>query len=189
MAIFTKAIAASADDGFESSGTMDVTGNVININGPSMLGFWRITDVAIPPGSTINSATLALNFISGSFDDPNVTIYCEDVDDGAALTATTNDISGRTLTTASTTWNAGGIGTGIKTSPSFASSVQEVIDRGGWANENSLDVIFAGNSGSSFRVSTWDSTNPEAEITIDYTPPASSGATVKAMYYARLRGV
>ena len=189
MTIFTKAIAASADDGFESSGTMDVTGNVININGPAMLGLWRITDVTIPPGSTINSATLDFNFPSGSFDDPNVNIYCEDVDDGTALTTTTNDISGRTLTTANTTWNAGGIGTGTKTSPSFASSVQEVIDRGGWGSGNDLNVIAVGNSGSAFRVSTWDSTNPEAVITIDYTPPASSGATVKAMYYARLRGM
>ena len=189
MTTFAKAIAASADDGYEPGGTMDLTGLVINISGTALRALWRFTGVTVPKGSTINSATLALNFTSGSYDDPNFDIYCEDVDDGTALTTTTNDISNRTLTTAKVTWNASSVGTGIKTTPSFASSVQEVIDRDGWASGNALNVIGVGNSGSAFRISTWDSSNPEAEITIDYTPPSSSGATVKAMYYARLRGM
>lgn len=189
MTIFTTAIAASADDAYESSGSMDLTSGLILVNTANRRGGWRFTNITIPPGSTINSATIEFYITSGSYDDPNVTIFCEDVDDAAAFTTTTNDISSRALTSASTPWIASDVGTGAHSTPSFASSVQEVIDRGGWASGNDLVVIITADSSSTLRVASWDSANPEAVITIDYTAPTGSGAPVKAVYYARLRGM
>lgn len=191
MSIFTTTVAASADDAQESAGTVTLTDLVINCNNTGQYGGFRFLNVTIPAGSTINSASISLNFISTSYDSPEVNIYCEDVDDATTFAAGANNISGRTLTTAYTYWDATNIGTGVKVSPDFAAAVQEVIDRGGWTSGNDLNVIIKGNAATSeFRVSTWDSANPEAQLDIDYTAPAGGGGQPpRTLHQFRQRGL
>lgn len=103
------------------------------------VGF-RWTTVPIPKGASIDSASFAMRVYSANYDDANFNVHCEDADDAATF-STTNHPATRTLTTAFTPWVAQGIGTGFKTSPDISSAVQEVVDRPGWDQNNSVVVI------------------------------------------------
>lgn len=188
MPTFTATVNASANDADQAGSTMDITGSALNANSATQYVGYRFTNVTIPAGSTITAATLNVEVYSGSYDDPDVTIYADDSDSAAAFTTTANDISGRTQTTATTAWNATAIGTGIKTTPDFKTSVQEVIDRAGWASGNAMAIIYKGNSGSAIRTRAWDAgTGSPAEISITYTAPAGGGQPPRTMHQTRLR--
>lgn len=185
MAIYTAPVAASADDAYQylAGGTMDVTGNVMNVNGTNQYAGMRFLNVTIANAATITSATIDLYITTDAYDDPDLIIYCEDSDDAAAFTATNLDISNRTPTTATTAWQAAAIGAGTKSTPNFATSVKEVVDRVGWASGNDLVVIFKGDDAATLlRFATYDSSNPEAVLTIVHGA-AAGGAAVKTMHY------
>lgn len=185
MATFSVAVAASSDDAQETGGTVTLTDLAMNVNGTAQYAGMRFLNVTIPQGSTINTATVSLNFISTSYDSPDTIIYCENVDDATTFTTGASNISGRSLTSG-TAWAATNLGLGVKVSANFAAEVQTVVNRGGWASGNDLNVIIKGNSGTSeFRVSTWDSANPEPVLDIDYTAP-SGGGPVKFRHYQNL---
>jgi len=141
-------------------------------------GMFIKDNITIPQGSTINSAV-----ISGYvyiYDDPNLDIYCEDVDDSDDFTGTA-DINSRVRTTASVEWVATNIGTNAyKDSPDFASAVQEVVDRAGFSSGNSIGVIMVpkGTTNNGFYLRSTEYTLPPS-ITIDYTEPevGSGGET------------
>ncbi len=184
MTLFTASVNASANDASQAAGTVDISGGALNANAATHYVGYRFTSVTIPPGSTITAATLDLEVYSGSFDDPDVTIYADDSDSAAAFVASSNNISGRTATTATTTWTDSSIGTGIKTTPDFAATVQEIIDRGGWASGNAIALITKGNSGSSaLRTRAWDAgTGSPAALSITYTAPSSGGQPPRTMH-------
>jgi hypothetical protein len=180
MSTFTTSIAASSDDAAEDSGVMDLTANIATMQDAADYIGLRFTGVTIPPGSTVNTATTDVNVPSATLDSPDLTIYAEDTDDAATFTGSANNISGRTATTATASWAAIDIGTGVKTSPNFAAVIQEIIDRPGWASGNDIALIFKGNSAAcDFRISTWDGTNPEAVLNVDYTAGGAAAAQPK----------
>lgn len=132
-------------------------------------GGMRFEGVGVLQGATINSATIDVNCFNTSNDDPHCDIHCEDVDNAADFSSTA-DVTGRTVTTASTFWDATGLGTGRVTSPNFASALQEVIDRG--AATTAIVVIMKGRSdiNQSFRIRSYDSSAAEAaDLDVDYT--------------------
>ena len=133
-------------------------------------GMFIKDSVTIPQGSTINSAVIS-GYVYYS-DDPNLVIYCEDVDDSDDFTGTA-DINSRVRTTASVEWVATDIGKdAYQDSPDFASAVQEVVDRAGFSSGNSIGVIMVpkGTSYNSFYLRSTEHTFPPS-ITIDYTEP------------------
>lgn len=180
MATFSATIIASADDAVETAGTVDITSSAININAATSYGGWRFQNVTIPQGSTINTCTMDLYFTSGSFDDPDVTIWAEDTDDAAAFTTGASNISGRTPTTATASWDVGGVGVGLETTVDFSAVVKEVVDRPGWASGNDLVVIMKGDdAGTLMRVRTYDSGSGDyGTINIDYTAPSTGQPTI-----------
>lgn len=132
-------IAASADNAYEASGNMSLGGTNLRIRTDTQAGGrWQLN---IPPGSTINSATLTVKHYNTSVDSMSATLYCEDVDNAAAFTTTANDITNRTLTTASAAWTATDTGAGDIVSPDLSALFQEVIDRAGWAQNNFAAII------------------------------------------------
>lgn len=191
MATYSATITASSDDAAQAAGTVDLTGVQLNANAATHYIGGRFLNVTIPPGSTINTATLDVYITSGSFDDPDVTIYAHDTDDAATFTTTTNDISNRTATTATTIWTATALGVGADTSPDFAAVIQEVIDRAGWSSGNDIAIILKGNSGSSnFRVRAYDDGGGSyMTLNINYTAPAAGGQPPRTMHQFRQRGI
>ncbi|VAX07157.1 hypothetical protein MNBD_GAMMA26-1433 [hydrothermal vent metagenome] len=106
----------------------------------------RFQNVTIPPGSTINSAYI--DFVVDETDSgaTNLIIEGEDEDDAVTFSTAAN-ITGRTRTSASVTWNSvpawGTVGT-TQTTPNLASIVQEIVNRGGWFSGNSMAILFSG---------------------------------------------
>lgn len=155
-------------------------------------GAWaaaRFTGATIPPGSTIDSATLSLYIHSATYDDTDVTFFLDDADNSAALTTTANDFSSRAATTANVVWTATAVGTGWKSPGSLTAVVQEVVSRAGWASGNALTVLMDARTVSNnfrFRSYEYDPTLA-AKLDITYTPPAGGGVAVKAAHYRRLR--
>jgi len=144
----TFTVSADSDDADETSGgTMYVTDGSSFFS--SHVGF-RFQNVTIPAGATVTSATLEVFSNSNGTTSFSADLTAEDHDDPPTFTTSNGNISSRTLTTAQTLWSTGSVTYSVGdsiVSPNFASSIQEVIDRGGWSSGNALVVITTPNSG------------------------------------------
>jgi hypothetical protein len=86
----------------------------------------------IPTGARVASCHLEVHLAKSNADDPNLTIFMEDVDDSADFSADP-DVTSRVRTTTSVDWVATGIGNnGYQDSPELKAIMQEVLGRGGW---------------------------------------------------------
>ena len=144
-------VGASTDDAYE-----DLIGNITTnssqffntVNNP--YAGTRYTNVTIPQGTTITSATLKIGLYSATCTtSPNcvVKFYCAD-EDNVATWGAGNKLSTRTPTTAFTNYTNtsffGGPISGCavsRISIDVTSAVQEVINRGTWSSGNALGVI------------------------------------------------
>ena len=188
MATLSRTIAASSDDARQSDDAVVTSGTNISVDFSYRLAGLRFTNITIPQGATINSATLTVYLPNASYDSPDVTIWGEDIDDAPTFTTGANNISSRTPTTATVVWSASSIGTGVKVSPELKTIIQEIVNRAGWVSGNAIALILKGNSTSALRFDTYeDGAGANAELDIDYTAPAA-GVPKHAMYYARMRG-
>ncbi len=102
---------------------------------------------AIPPGSTISSASIQFTALSNSSGVANFTIQGEDTDD-AALYSSTFDVVSRNLTSASVAWNvptwtADDSGVDQQT-PDLSAIIQEIIDRTGYEEGNNIALHITG---------------------------------------------
>ncbi|MBW7959802.1 MAG: hypothetical protein H3C69_09625, partial [Candidatus Promineofilum sp.] len=103
MTVFSKRVSASNDDAIEnaSSGSINRTGS-IEISSTYSHGGLRFQSVTIPKNATIDSAILTVYVSNDPVDIPNLYIYGQAADNAGDFSATKNDISGRTKTTAKT---------------------------------------------------------------------------------------
>ena len=185
MPVFSSQVTDGSDDGQETVGVVNLTGPSLNANQTGHLSGMRFTNVTIPPGSTITAAALTLNLVSGSYDDPDVTIVGEAADHAAAFSTADDDFSDRPKTTASVTWVAVSLGLGAHATPDLSAVVQAIVNRAGWASGNALALFIQGNNSSSaLRWSTAEASDG-ATLAITYTAP-SGGVAVKALHYRRL---
>lgn len=158
LAITEEAVGASSDDATDASltGTTGYMNYAKTATGTYKWGF-RFTSVPIPQGTTLSSATISPYINSPSYDDPQVTISCDDADSSVTFDLTNNQPSDRTKTTATAAWQAVGVGSGYVASADIASPISEVLGRAGWASGNDLSVLTVPIS-SSYRaqISTYD---------------------------------
>lgn len=148
----------------------------------------RFQNVTIPQGSTINSAIVRFIIDAAQTGAVTLDIWGDDTDDATGFPnegvgAGTNNISGRTPTTATATWNIGA-GEALSVNDQLdtvdiSSVIQEIVDRGGWVSGNALVVIIHYTSGTNLReVESYDGESGDAaRLIVDYTAP--SGTTVK----------
>ena len=106
----------------------------------------RFTDVTIPQGATILSATIQFTCDAGGDDPAEMTIYGENVADAVTYTNEPYNISTRSKTVENSVWNIpewvdeGDAGPAQQT-PELAAIVQEIVNRGDWAAGNSMAFI------------------------------------------------
>lgn len=106
----------------------------------------RFTDVTIPQGATILSATIQFTCDVGGDDPAEMTIYGENVADAVTYTNDAYNISTRSKTVSSAVWDIpewvdeGDAGPAQQT-PELAAIVQEIVSRGDWAAGNSMAFI------------------------------------------------
>lgn len=148
----TPDVAASADDGFEQASNVNYSLPVLKIESDdaSIQAFWgfaRFQCTGPAAGDTVDEFYAEI-YIYSTTDDINCDIHCEDVSSAADL-STTNDIDGRTRTSASTAMVSDGVGTGwLGSAYSAQGAAAEVIGSGGpWGGSGSyLGVIWAPNT-------------------------------------------
>lgn len=144
-------VGAGFDDGYSYNGSYTNgddrrlrTSAFMNFNDAnSLFSLFRFTTVPIPQGANITFAEFIPWTLSAPLDDPEVTLYCEDIDNSPDLQDPNPLIDNRTLTTASFAWSDTDLGAGF-TNPTvgpITSLIQEVVSRGGWLSDNALSVI------------------------------------------------
>ena len=109
----------------------------------------RFNNIDVPPTATVTNAYIQFTVDETNSDTTNLTIKGEDHDDAPAFENIDYNISNRTVTSASASWNpvpwttVGEAGANQQT-PDLSAIVQEIIDRSGWAANNSMLFIITG---------------------------------------------
>lgn len=173
-------VAASSDDAEEPSAPSapNLTSTDLDFyDGSSSWVLVRFLNVTVPAGSTINSAVVRFQSAStfgGTGHSQN--IYCQDADDAPTATTDVGNISSRSLTSASAAWTPPATTqNNYYDTADFASALQEVINRPGWASGQAVVVLFRGSTTQTNRseMYSYDSGGDPPQIRIDYTTPAA----------------
>lgn len=190
MTVFSQRVSASSDDAEEedAGGNMVLTSSDLElVNDPSLSGNadvgCRFLNVTIGQGETINSATVTFTVDEATTaGTPSVRIFGEDADDATTFTTSTNDITGRTRTTASVDWNVDDFTAENDevASPDISSIISEIVGRAGWSSGNALVVFFDHLSGTDPRTAeAYDGETASAPLLeVDY---GASGLTVNGV--------
>jgi type IV pilus assembly protein PilY1 len=131
----------------KSDGTMYSNSSDLELTddgGAQTIGL-RFTNIKIPQGTTILEAYLdftAKNSHSGS---TSLAIKGEKSADAGAFTSSANDLTSRTLTSASTAWSPGAwTEDEAYTSPDLQAVIQEIVNQAAWDGGNALNIIISG---------------------------------------------
>lgn len=170
-------VSSNFDNADESSGTVSVNDDDLMVVANGGFNGIRFQNVNIPAGATISSATLRLHSWGPDTASFTVNVYGHDIDNSSAFSATANNVSGRTRTTAAVNWATSSTtytdGQNID-SPNIASVIQEVVDRGGWNSGNALSLILTPVSGAKYAYSYYGSATNAPELILTYSTSGSS---------------
>jgi hypothetical protein len=109
----------------------------------------RFNNLNIPNGAMISNAYIQFTADETQSQTTNLVIHGEDIDNSPPFTGSSFNVSNRTTTSASATWNPspwlniGAAGTNEQTSD-LSAVLQEVVDRSGWVENNSISFIITG---------------------------------------------
>lgn len=148
----TSRISSSTDDAEQrvDIGTMYLINSVLqmfrSINSNGRLMYWglRFTNINVPQGASIQSATITYRAqASSNFDDPSGhTFYGQADDNPSTFTATPSNISVRARTSASVDWVVPKWTSNTDfASPDLSTIIQEIVNRSGWKSNNALVII------------------------------------------------
>jgi PKD repeat protein len=168
---FNGQVLSSSDDAQQATATVTTTGLSIGITAGTRYGGLRFQNVTIPPGATITNAYLQLYVVT--VDDPaDMDWWCEKVANSTTFVAEDNNISGRTLTTATYNWTATNTGTGAYVdTPDLSALVQEVVNLPTWQSGNALTFITQGSATSELNFRTYDHSAEASapKLVVEYT--------------------
>lgn len=198
----TSRVAASSDDATERTDTTVVGTNNGTVglrmgrDGSSVdrnIGM-RFANLAIPNGATITSATIQFTaFANNSGGTTDFNIRGELATNATTFAATNGNLSGRTKTTASVNWTSIGAWTSgattNATTPDFASVIQEIVDQGGWASGNALNLFITRNvANTGLRTSTSydDNTATAPLLSVTYATSCSYTLSPTTSYEIRI---
>jgi hypothetical protein len=175
----TFAVAASADDAYQTGSTVTLTDTAAILADPNQYLGLRFQTLGIPQGATIISAVVDLVINDTSKNDAQGTWYGQDADDAATFTTGSNDISSRASTTATVAWTTNDLGSAgaTCTSPDLSTIIQEVVDRPGWTSGNDLVLIYQHtDTTDNFQVSTFDhATHNAPQLRVEWGPVDVAG--------------
>ncbi len=149
-----KRIATGSDDAEEfANGSMylDSSDLELTYSSSSQKVGLRFNALAIPPNATITNAYIQFKVDETSSGSVPLTIFGEASNSASTFTNTAQNISSRSKTTASITWNpaawnvVGQAGSNQRT-PNLTSVIQEIVSRAGWGSGNAMAFIISSNS-------------------------------------------
>jgi len=126
----------------------------------------RFNDIPLEKGQIIKSAYI--QFTSEDKDSGNsvVTIYGQDIDDAPTFTNSDGNISSRTLTSASVTWNIpdwdDNKSKDAQQTSDVTSIIEEITSRNNWSEDNSIVFIITDGVGSDRDAYTYDEKSSKA---------------------------
>ncbi|MDX1409705.1 MAG: hypothetical protein R3330_16265, partial [Saprospiraceae bacterium] len=146
-------VSQSSDDAEESiNGNVNLTSSDLNLveanSGPQTVGI-RFQNVTIPAGADITTAYIQFQVDEATSGNINLTIKGQAADNAPSFSKNSNNISSRPTTSALVSWSPpdwptiGEAGPDQRTS-NIARVIQEIVDRPGWSNGNSLAMIITG---------------------------------------------
>ncbi|BDD05217.1 hypothetical protein AUTU_27000 [Aureibacter tunicatorum] len=109
----------------------------------------RFNNHQIPAGAQIEEAYIQFTVDETKYSSGVLSIYGHDTDNASTFTSTSGNISGRAKTSATVSWNppswssVGAAGADQRT-PELKAIVQEIVDRSGYATNNSIAFIING---------------------------------------------
>ncbi|WP_424365947.1 hypothetical protein, partial [Maribacter sp.] len=165
-------------DGNMSRGSSDL--ELTSDGGTNQLVGLRFRNINVPQGATIVSADIQFTVDETDSGSTSVVIRGQDANDPGNFSNSDDDISDRTLTSASVAWNnipawnsVGQSGVDQQT-PNLGTIVQEIVNRGGWSSGNAMVFVITG-SGERTAESHDGSSSRAPVLTIVYsTGPAIS---------------
>ena len=154
----TVPVVTGNDDAVETSaGSVSLTNTSGNVNSSDPVLGLIFRSVPIPPGDVVTESYVNLYLISTSNDTPNLTARAEI--NPADFAATSNNLSGRTKTAEGVVWNENLAisGAGFQSSVDFAAVIQEIVDDGGWSENDDIAIFLIDNGGGGLlRINTYD---------------------------------
>lgn len=174
----TLKISAGEDDAEQYGSTMYPTITYQDLNW-YISQPWGMTRFSadIPANSTIAGATLCLYCYS--YDDPQFYAFGEAAADAAAAGTSANNISSRTITSASYAHEAVNIGTGWEDFD-VTDCVQEIVEVGGYGEGSHINIItqdMTNGSGTRFRIAPYEyGASYAPELIIEYAPPEAEAS-------------
>ncbi len=154
----TVRVSASSDDANEEvTGLMFLTAAGVELTNDPRASGLRFTNVTIPAGAVITSATLTFTAsLSNSGNPVSHTIAGEATANATTFTSANSNVTSRTRTSATVAWSNIGAWTANATtnatSPSLTAVIQEIVNYSSWASGNSLNLILTNNSSTNQRV-------------------------------------
>ena len=135
----------------------------------------RFNNIDIPQGATITNAYVQFTADkSGQTASANYSIKGEDVDNAATFSSSSENLSSRTLTSASVNWNnipawnTSGESADAQKTPDLTSIIQEIVDRSGWSIGNSLVIFITGTSGKRSAITYDNDSQKVAKLFVEY---------------------
>jgi len=185
MATFSQRIGANDNDSYSvDSSNYSEYFCYFGYDGAIYASWFRYTNVTIPKGSTINSATIDV-VANGNKGASGATIYCVSSDD-TSVWSSVNNPNEATRTTASTAWSVPSFVSGTSyTTPDFKAVIQEIVNRTGWSSGNDLSVLIVGTNALATLKRVYDyseDVTKAAIITIDYTEVSSNTSNFFQMF-------
>jgi chitodextrinase len=107
----------------------------------------RFQNVQVPKGSTITNAYIEYETDETRSETTNLVFYGEASDNPATFTSDTNNISNRTKTSSSVSWNNVPAWNTINEkhqTPNLSLIIQEIVNRAGWSSGNSIVILVEG---------------------------------------------
>lgn len=155
----------------------------------------RFNNINIPNGATISNAHVQFTTGEVSTGSVNLTVKAQDVDNASTFTSSAYNISSRSLTSAQVSWspaewNTVGEASSNQKTPDIKNVIQEVVNRSGWSNGNSIALIISGNSGNRRCAESYKGSSTKAPLLhIEYTgetPPPPPPISSYNVYYGHL---
>ncbi|MDA2922330.1 prepilin-type N-terminal cleavage/methylation domain-containing protein [Patescibacteria group bacterium AH-259-L07] len=107
----------------------------------------RFLNMMLPQSDTISNAYIEFTVDETDSGTTNLTFYGEDIDNAPAFSSADGDITNRTRTSASVSWNNVPAWTSIgqtHQTPGLASIIQEIVNRPGWTGGNAIVIMVDG---------------------------------------------
>jgi type IV pilus assembly protein PilY1 len=180
-------VSAGSDDAEQSGSAMTRFSNSLDLaydttNGNTQTVGIRFQNVVVPKNASIIEAAIEFRAKGASSGATTLTFKGEAADDAAAISSSNNDITDRTSTTASVNWVPDPWTTDkeLFASPDLKTIVQEIVNRTGWASNNSMLFKITG-SGTNLRSAYSFDGDPNAGPRLRIKYGSTGGGAVKTV--------